>query len=170
MGKLTREEIFEKHKETIYTSAFSSSCFGITSSVFPGSDIPLTITAWGTMIYKISCDAGRTMDMHTAGKLATSIAAGGGIYLGGCKLFAFSLHLIPGLGTLGSVVINIVLSALCTIRLGVFVAQRMENEEFNMEDWAILMTEVSAFVFAMPTHREVKDTFEAYQNYNNTSA
>lgn len=166
---MNREAIFKKHEDTIYLCAFSSGSFAITSSFLPGSDIPLTITSWGTMLVSIARNANRQLDMDTALKIATSLAAGGATYLAGCKLFTFSLHLIPGIGTLGSVTLNIVLSALCTIRLGRFIALQMENPNFNLDNWDLLLAELTTVVFAMPKLDEFKDTLNAYQNHKNNS-
>jgi uncharacterized protein (DUF697 family) len=162
---MNREEIFKKHENTIYGCAFTSGIFAITSSFVPGADIPSTITSWSLMLVNIADDAGRSLDKDTALKIATAIAAGGATYLAGCKLLTFSLHLIPGIGTLGSVTLNVVLSALCTIRLGRFIALQMEEQKFNLDNWDLLLTELSTVVFAMPTLNEFKDTLKAYQEH-----
>ena len=166
---MNREAIFKKHEGVIYPCAFSSGSFAVTSSFIPGSDIPLTITSWGAMLAGIAARANRQLDTDTALKMATSVAAGGATYLAGCKLFTFSLHLIPGIGTLGSVTLNVVLSALCTIRLGKFIALQMEDQKFNLDNWDLLLTELTAVVFAMPTLHEFKDTLSAYQNHKSNS-
>ena len=119
----------------------------------------------GAMIAAIASDAGRKMDAQTATKLATSVISGSAAYLGGCKVLTFSLHLIPGLGSLGSVTINVILNAVYTIRFGSFVAQHMENERFDINDFNLLTTEMAAIVFAVPSISEVKETWGAYQDY-----
>lgn len=157
------ENTIKKHEAGIYVAAYSAAAAGIPGAFVPALDVAVVGGAWATMLVAIASNSNRQLDQNTALKFATGILSGGAAYLGGTKLLTYTLHAIPGLGTIASVGINSLLNFLYTFRLGRFIALQMEKPEFDTADWASLIPELTAMVFAMPSIMEIQ---EAWRDWN----
>jgi hypothetical protein len=162
---MTLESKIKKHEETIYYAAFLSGGAGMAGALMPALDIGGVSGAWVTMIILIGQDSNRQLDKDTVVKLVTGILAGAAAYLGGSKIFTFALNAIPGIGTLGAVGINAILNFLYTMRLGRYIALQMEKPEFDTGDWAGLIPEITAIVFAMPSVLEIREAWKDWTEH-----
>lgn len=153
-----------KHKEVIYTTAYATAGSGAIGGFIPGFDLGGIIGGWTSMLIIIGSDSGRQLDRDTVVKFLTSVLAGAAGYLGGSKVLTYSLHLLPGLGTLGAVGVNSLLNFLYTVRLGKYIAEQMEKPEFDLDDCAKLVPEITSVIFAMPSMREMNTTWQDWSN------
>jgi uncharacterized protein (DUF697 family) len=153
----------KKHERVIYTAAITAAAAGVPGAFVPALDIGAISGAWGTMLIMIADKSGRELDYNTAMKLATAILGGAAAYLGGSKVFTMALNLIPGFGTVTAVGINSLLNFLYTVRLGSFIARQMEKTDFDTNDIAHLVPELTAIVFAVPTFGELRGTWNDYR-------
>lgn len=167
---MSLESKMKKHEVAIYTAAYAAAAAGIPGAFIPALDVGAISTAWVGMLLAIASNSNRHLDRNTALKFATGLLAGSAAYLGGSKLFTFALNFIPGIGTVAAVGINSLLNFLYTFRLGRFIALQMEKSEFDTEDWASMIPEVTALVFAMPSIMEMQESMKdwnTHQQYKN---
>ncbi|ELP54194.1 hypothetical protein D3800_20305 [Microcystis aeruginosa NIES-298] len=154
----------KKYEDSIYGCAFMAAGIGAPGSIVPGLDIGGVSGTWAGMILGIAKIAERQLDKNTVLKFVGGILAGSAGYLGGSKVLTFALHAVPGIGTLGAVGINCLLNFIYTIRLGRYVALQMEKPGFDTQDWADLIPEITALVFAMPTVTELREAWKYYND------
>ncbi len=159
------EKKIKKHEGAIYTAAYAAAAAGIPGAFVPSLDIAAISTAWVGMMLAIANNSNRKLNHSTALKFATGILAGAAGYIGGSKLFTWALNLIPGLGIVAAVGINSLLNFLYTFRLGRFIALQMEKSEFDTSDWASMIPEVSAIVFAMPSITELSEAMSDWNSH-----
>lgn len=159
---LSNEEKIKKHEGAIYTAALAAGGAGVPGAFIPALDVAAVGGTWATMLLVIAGDAGRTLDRNTALKFTTAVVTAGAAYIGGSKLLTYLLHLIPGVGTVGAVSVNCLLNFLYTMRLGRFAALQMEKADFDTGDFANMIPEITAMVFAMPSMMELKDAWHDY--------
>ncbi len=162
---MSLEDIIKKHEKAIYTAAYAAGAAGIPGAFIPTLDITVVGGAWATMTVSIANKSGRKLDKDTAFKLCSTILAGGAAYIGGTKILTYLFHMIPGLGTMGAVGINSLLNFLYTFRMGRFIAMQMEKADFNTEDFASMIPEITAMVFAMPSMAEIRQTWTDYNDH-----
>lgn len=158
------ESKIKKHEKGIYTAAFAAAAAGVPGAFIPALDLAVVGGSWVTMLLSISSTCRRQLDYNTALKFTTGVLAGAAAYLGGSKLLiTIAFYAFPGLGTVASVGLNSLLNFIYTCRLGRYMALQMEKPDFSTEDWASMIPEITAMVFAMPSILEMQ---EAWKDWN----
>lgn len=125
-----------KYRSIVVTATKAAGAAGIPGAFLGPVDVAAMAGIWGVMIYAIAekSDHGAVLNKNTAVTLATSIAEGLALYVGGSKVASYLLHLIPGVGTVGAVGVNVFMNALYTYRLGSHVAKMFERTTLSTED------------------------------------
>jgi uncharacterized protein (DUF697 family) len=101
-------------------------------SALPASSISLNSSVYLTT----------AIDRDRALKIMMSVAKGAAAYIGGSKIISSALHLIPGVGTLGTVGLNAAFNATYTYKLGLFLCDTFDKATFDIDDADNLISEI----------------------------